>query len=132
MSAKDDMLKAIKKKADKNRELKDRSRGIVKPGRLVADFIEAVERARLECEIGIDFSQQVDRAFNVMMHRLHRVDPCAEAEVVWHREEHAEKWTDLRPTGVKITWSDFWKKENPDKEGEVFIGADQLWLLDDL
>lgn len=128
MSARDDILKKINKKSDKIAELRDRSRGFIRPEKLVSDFINEVEQARIEAKGGFDFSSRVTRAHQTLEHRVRRLDAHATIIVVWDREEQAEVWEDLRPSGVRILWSDVWQRNNPDKDSELFIGVEQLFL----
>lgn len=128
MSARDDILKQLAKKTKEFKEYKDRSRGHVRPEKLVADFIQTIENARLEAKVGLAFTHEVDRAYATLVHRLSRWDTGVEVEIVWDREEKAEVWQDLRPSGVRIMWSDLWKSKNPNSEGEIFVGVEQLFL----
>jgi len=131
MSAKDDMMAQVRKKAEKIREHKDRSLGLVKPARTVADFIETVEKARVESAGGLEFTSQVDMAYAMMVHRLRRFDSAVFVEIVWDKEEKCEEWKDLRPSAVRIQWSEAYIRSHPGCDAEVTISADQLWLLGD-
>lgn len=128
MSARDDVLKKLAKKTKEYKEYRDRSLGYVRPEKLVLEFIQTIEKARLESKVGLDFTQEVDRAYNVLVHRVRRWDKQAFVEIIWDREDQAEVWTDLRPSGVRIVWSEVYQKNNPGKDAELFIGVEQLLI----
>lgn len=130
MTGKDEILKKLAKKTKEYKEYRDRSLGYVRPEKLVLEFIQAIEKARLESKVGLDFTQEVDRAYNVLVHRVQRWDKHAFVEIIWDREEQAEVWTDLRPSGIRIVWSEVYQKKNPGKDAELFIGVESL-LIDE-
>ena len=128
MSARDEVLAKMAKKTKQFKEYKDRSLGYVRPEKLVAEFIQAIEKAHDESKVGLAFTQEVDRAYQTLCHRMRRWDKDVFVEVVWSREEQAETWVDLRPSGVRIVWSDAYKLKNPTQEGEVFVSVEQMFL----
>ena len=128
MSARDDILKKLARKTEIYKEYRQASVGKIRPEKLIAEFINAVEKIHSEDKIGVDFSSSVDSAYQRLLNRLRRWDTGVIVEILWDHEDNATIWQDLRPTGVRIVWSDRWKQENPTAEGEMHVSVEQLWL----
>jgi hypothetical protein len=128
MSAKDDMLKKINKKANRYRDLKNESQGKARPIRLIAKTLEAVEYAKATAKTALEFTMVFDREWGVLQHRMARIDPGVRIEPIWHREDSVESWQDLRITGVKISWSDLYVRANPDTPAEETITIEHIWM----
>ena len=128
MSAKDDILKKINKKASRYEDLKNESRGNARPIRLIAKTIEAVEYARSIAKTAIEFTMTLEREWGCLEHKLRRIDPDVLISAVWHNEESIENWQDLRITGVKISWGERHLRANPGMEAEEFVSIEHIWM----
>jgi len=128
LSARDDILKKLNKKTKIYAEYKALSNGFVRPEKLVADYIKMIEEAHIKSQNGVEFVYSIDSAYAILVNRLKRWDKNVYVEPVWNRENEAEEWTDLRVSGVKITWSDAYKAKNPDADDELYISVESLWL----
>ncbi len=127
MSAKDDILKKINKKAKQYKDYKTDSKKSVT--KLVARLIDEIEDARVNSKNGLDWSGQVETAINMFGKRLGSIDAAGFAEILWaNKEEEVENWQDLQIHGVKIVWSETYLKNNPGSSPEEVITVERLWL----
>jgi hypothetical protein len=128
LSIKSDLLKQIDKKASQYKRQKDYAAGRISYKTIVADFIKAVENARIEAKNGPDFYCQVSALQAKFTQRLQQIDPDILFEILWLKEEQAEEWKDLRVEGIQIKWGSKWLRSNPDVDPEITLKIEHLWM----
>ena len=128
MSVRDDILKKINKKADRYREQRAISMGKGDYDKLLVEIIKNIDEMRSKSTNGVDFAAYMDTAYEHLKMKLRRSDPNVIAELIWNHEDMVEEWQDLRIVGIRIVWSDKWKLEHPNEDGERYLSVDQIWL----
>jgi hypothetical protein len=128
MSAKDDILAKIKKKASRYSDLRQESKGEGRPIRIIAKIIEAIDYSKATSKTALEFTMAFDREWGMLEHKLKRIDPHVIVEAIWHREDAVESWEDLRLTGVKVIWGEKYKAAHPDELPEETITVERLWM----
>jgi hypothetical protein len=126
--AKKKVMDLINKKMRATRAYKKKTARQMGPYRIVVEFIKAMEKVVSEATCAIDFHDGLSTQSNIVYGRLSTIDPEVDIEIIWNREELAEKWEDLQVEGVKIYWSDFWKRKNPMKDAVLYIDIAQLLI----
>ena len=116
----------INKKAQRFKELRTNSSRHMTPEQIMISYMEAVEKTRIESEDKFDFEAGLDKASALMENRLKAFDPGVHVDVAWGIA--SDNWKDLAVSGIRITWSDTYISDNPDKEKEQNIDVGHMLL----
>lgn len=130
MSARDDILKKLNKKTEQYKKYRLKAAGKLPVRQLIKDLLESLEQAHATSKNGVEYGQAVHGLIASFYHSVYKIDSSAKVHLRWNNEDNAENWEDLRCTGVHIIWGDIWKNRNPQEEGELCVGVENLWLED--
>ena len=126
MSVKDDMMKAVNKKAEIYRIHQENLRSNDPKG-LIFDFLKKADEIRQNAVLEVDFTNDINHIINKLVLYLRRIDNCC-VDVVWNKDETISTWRDIYPVGVKIIWSEKYLEQNKNKDNELYISIDHLLL----
>jgi hypothetical protein len=122
-----EVMNLIDEKAKRRKELRDGSQQDATHVQEVLKFLNNLDLLTSEAQNEIDFYVGMERECNMLKHRLKSFDPYAKALVEWN---DTKDWKQLHPIGVRIYWSKYHIRLNPDCDEEEYIDVGRL-LLDD-
>lgn len=125
--AKKKMMDMVNKKAKVFKEYRTNSSRSLTPNKILLIFIKAIEYAQASSSDQYDFDSYLNKASNMMLSRFKGLDPNVNITIHWNTGD-SDSWQELMPTGITITWSDDYIKQNPDKDKEETIDIVHLLL----
>jgi hypothetical protein len=111
----------IRRKAKKFEELRTNSSRSLTPQQIVFKFFRAMEEAKKTSIDSYDFGAKLNKESELLNSRIEAFDIGVNIELMWHNNELADSWKDLKLNGVKIIWSSVYRLENPNIEPEAYI-----------
>lgn len=125
--ARQQILDLIEEKAQRRRDIRA---GLDKDATYVQEVLRCLNNLDLlaqesenEVEMHVAMESECKRLFS----RLKTFDPYMKAHVEWN---DTKDWKQLRPLGIRLFWSNYFLRLNPDKEQEEYIDVSRM-LLDD-
>ena len=131
--ARDEVMALIAKKQKKNSAYKTRAAKRVGPNGIVMQFIDAMEKVRVDSKSSLDFDTALTREARLLGDNMKALDSGVNVEVIWTPNVE-EDWKNINVDGVKIVWSDYHLTAFPQKSKELYIDVGSLFLeglLDD-
>lgn len=125
--AKDEVMKLIAKKQQKNSAYKTRSAKRIGPNGIVMQFIDAMEKIRADSKNSIEFDTGLTAQARMLGDNMKALDNGVTVEVIW-AENETEDWKEIHVEGVKITWSDYHLAAFPQKSKELYIDVGSLFM----
>lgn len=124
--AKQQVLDMIEKKAKRYKSLKNKAKNPQTPQKLILSFIEEAENIYVTANDSWEWEYLFDKLTKSLDEQMKIIDLGAKMEVEWNG---AENWRDLRVTGVRVAWSNWYKTKHslPD---ETFMDVAMLLLQD--
>lgn len=125
--ARQQILDLIEEKAQRRKDIRA---GLGKDATYVQEVLRCLNNLDLlaqesenEVEMHVAMESECKRLFS----RLKSFDPYMKAYVEWN---DTKDWKQLRPLGIRLFWSNYFLRLNPDKEQEEYIDVGRM-LLDD-
>jgi len=128
MSAYDDVMKEINRRAKKLKKLRTNSDRNMSREDVVMRFFDDIERAFRRSEDKHDFRTALDNACNFLESRLKAFDPDIRISLSSDNSS-ADDWKDIRINGVSVFWSEKYLKNHPLEEKEMFIDVSDMLFM---
>ena len=122
-----EVMDLIDEKAKRRREQRENTQQDATHVQEVLKFLNNLDLLTSEAQNEIDFYVGMERECNMLKQRLKSFDPYIRALVEWN---DTKEWQKLYPIGVRLYWSKYYKKLNPDCDEEEYIDVGRL-LIDD-
>ncbi len=122
-----EVMDLIEEKVKRRKELRDGSKKDATHAQEVLKFLNNLDSLAADSMNEIDFYVSMERECSMLKYRLKSFDPYVDAVVEWN---DTKNWRELRPLGVRISWSKYYMKLHPNAEQEEYVDIGRL-LLDD-
>ena len=117
----------IQKKADKYKALRKRAKNPKTPQALVLEFLKDAESIYTSAQDAGQFYYLLETLSKTLDEQMKFIDRGVKMEIIYN---NAKTWSELRITGVRIVWSDFYKAKHSITEDETFMDLTLLLLED--
>ncbi len=122
-----EMMDLVEEKAKRLEGIRDGTKQDATYTQEILKFLNNLDKLTAEAQNELDFYVGMERECEMLFRRLKSFDPYCSATVEWN---DTKDWKELRPLGVRVTWSRYHVRLNPDCEQEEYIDISRL-LLDD-
>lgn len=127
MSAHDDVMKEINKRAKKFKAMRTNSKRDMSYYDIAFQFFDEVEEARLTATHHHDFDTALDTACGFLDSRFKAFDEDVEIQLMWANESSAN-WKDITIDRIVITWSRKYLVNYPDRQDQLIIGIGDMFF----
>lgn len=114
-----------------NKRKQHKKRRTRNPNRLIARFINEVDKIQESVSCGEIFWAELHHLGRILFNDFKGIDPEVVLKLIWNKENeitHTTDWKDLRLEGVKITWSKWYRGKHPFGEPEIYIDIGTLFV----